>query len=254
MKLRTHPSAIRLGGLLLLLAGLAAILPACTYKDRVAPIRLPETSANMVEINGLKISAQAYTEGAAAEAIYGFDARQAGLLPVQVTFQNDGTLPVSVNPEQTFLLDNRQNAWPILSKEKTYARTKKFVDIGETAKGTAKPALLLGAAGAVAGLAIGIVSGNNIGETMGKGAVIGAAAGAIGGGADAYAKSGRRIKEDLADKTMMNKPIQPGQIAYGTLFFPGTPGDEAESARELRLSLNFGYNDQRVVIIDLATP
>jgi hypothetical protein len=242
------------GGLILLLAGLAVVLAACTYRDRVAPIRLPETSANMVDIDGLKISAQAYTDEAAAEATFGFDARQAGLLPVQVTFQNDSPFQVSVNAEQTFLLDNLQNAWPILPKEKTYERTKKFVDVGETMKGTAKPALLLGAAGAVAGLAIGIVSGNNIGETMGQGAAIGAAAGAIGGGADAYAKSGRRIKEDLAGKTMKNKPILSGQIAYGTLFFPGTPGDEAESARELRLSLTFGYSDQRVVVINLATP
>ncbi len=254
MKLRTYTRATRLGGQLLLLAALAAILSACTYRDRVAPIRLPETASNMVEINGLKISAQAYTDGATAEAVYGFDARRAGLLPVQVTFQNDGVLPVSVNPEQTFLLDNQQNAWPILDKEKTYERTKKFVDIGETAKGTAKPALLLGAAGAVAGLAIGIVSGNNIGETMGQGAAIGAAAGAIGGGVDAYAKSGRRIKDDLAGKTMKNRPILPGQIAYGTLFFPGTSDDEAESARELRLALTFGYNDQRVVVINLAGP
>jgi hypothetical protein len=254
MKVTTSASATRRGGLILLLAVLAATLAACTYQDRVAPIRLPETAANMVEINGLKISAQAYTDGAAAEAVYGFDARRAGLLPVQVTFQNDGHLPVSVNPAQTFLLDNQQNAWPILAKDKTYERTKKFVDIGETVKGTAKPALLLGAAGAVAGLAIGIVSGNNIGETMGQGAAIGAAAGAIGGGADAYVKSGRKIKEDLAGKTMKNVPIQPGQIAFGTLFFPGTPGSEAESARELRLSLTFGYNNQQVVVINLEGP
>ena len=157
------PPSRRAGLFLLLVAGLALLFSACTYRDRVAPIRLPATAANMVEINGLKISAQAYTEAKAAESTYGFDARGAGLLPVQVTFQNDSPLQVSVNPEQTFLVDYQQNAWPILGKEKTYERTKKFVDIGETAKGAAKPALLLGAAGAVAGLAIGIVTGNNIG-------------------------------------------------------------------------------------------
>lgn len=254
MKPTTFADPHRRVGPALLLVALAVILAACTYRDRVAPIRLPETAANMIEIEGLKISALAYTDRAAAESTYGFDARRAGLLPVQVTFQNDSPFQVSVNAEQTFLLDHQQNAWPILSKEKTYERTRKFVDIGETAKGTAKPALLLGAAGAVAGLAIGIVSGNNIGETMGQGAVIGAAAGAIGGGADAYARSGRRITDDLAGKTMKNKPVLPGQIAYGTLFFPGTPGDEAESARELRLSLTFGYNDQRVVVINLTSP
>ena len=88
---------------------------------------------------------------------------------------------------------------------------------------------------------------------MGKGAVIGAAAGALGGGANAYDRSAGQIRQDLSDKNMKNKPIQPGQLAYGTLFFPGTPGEEAGSARELRLSLTFGYNDQRVVVINLAT-
>lgn len=254
MKIPTFPTPRQRGGLLLVLACLAATLAACSYRDRVAPIRLPESTPNMVEIDGLKVSAQAYTDGAAAETTYGFDARKAGVLPVQVTFQNDSLYQVSVNPDQTFLIDEAQNAWPILSKEKTYERTKKYVDIGQTAKGMAKPALLLGAAGAIAGAAIGIVTGNNVGEAAGQGAVIGAAAGAIGGGADAFAKSGRQIKEDLAGKTMKNKPILPGQIAYGTLFFPGTPGDEAESARELRLALTFGYSDQRVVIINLATP
>lgn len=254
MKLSSFASPRRQMGGMLLLIFLAAILPGCSYRDRVAPIRLPESAGNMVEIDGLKISAQAYTTPEAAQATYGFDARKAGVMPVQVTFQNDGRTQVSVNPEQTFLVDNQQNAWPILSLEKTYERTHKYVQVGETAKGAVTPALLLGAAGAVAGLAIGIVSGNNIGEAMGKGAVIGAAAGAIGGGATAYAKSTSQIKKDLTDKNMKNKPIQPGQIAYGTLFFPGTPGEEASSARELRLSLTFGYNDQRVVVINLATP
>jgi hypothetical protein len=251
MNRSTYARATRRVLLIMLLAALVAVPTACTYRDRVAPIRLPETAANMVEINGLRVSAQAYTEGEAAEAVYGFDARAAGLLPVQVTFQNDGSLPVSVNPDQTFLIDNRQNAWPILSKEKTYERTRSFVDIGETAKGTAKPALLLGAAGALAGAAIGIVTGNNVGEAMGKGAVIGAAAGAIGGGANAYVESGRRISEDLAGKTLTNRAIQPGQIAYGTIFFPGTTGSEAENAHELRLSLTFGYNEQRALVINL---
>lgn len=244
----------RQGGALLLLLFLAAVLPACTYSDRVAPVRLPETAANMVEVDGLKISARAYTDPKAAMDTYGFDARRAGVLPVQVTFQNDSLWQVTVNGDQTFLLDNQQNAWPILSLEKTYERTHKFVQVGETVKGAGTPALLLGAAGAVAGAAIGIVSGSNVGEAMGKGAVIGAAAGAIGGGASAYGKSTRQIRQDLSDKTMKNKPIQPGQIAYGTLFFPGTPGDEASSARELRMSLTFGYSDQRVVVIRLDGP
>jgi len=228
-----------------------AVLAACAYKDRVAPIRLPEAAANMVEANGLKMTAAAFVDREAAEKAFGFDIRKAGLLPVQVTFQNDGSSRVKVKPEQTFLVDKDHNAWPVMGTRETYERTKKFVEIGETVKGTATPALLLGAAGAVAGLAIGIVSGENIGEMAGKGAAIGAAAGAIGGGAEAYAKTGRRIRDDLARKTLKNEEIMPGQIAYGVLFFPGSPDDEANSAKELRLSLDFGSSSSRVVTIAL---
>jgi hypothetical protein len=138
-----------------------------------------------------------------------------------------------------------------LPLEKTYQRTGKYVKIGETAKGAATPALLMGAAGAVAGFAIGIVSGENVGEMMGKGAVIGAGSGAIIGGADAAAKSGGKVKEDLAEKSLRNKSIQPGQIAYGTLFFPGLLNSEAQSARQLRLTLSFGRMTEEVVIINL---
>lgn len=243
-----RPKSIRI--LLATLLSLA-LMSACAYKNRVAPIRLPETAANMVEENGLKMTAAAFVDPAAAEKAFGFDIRRAGLLPVQVTFKNDGSSRVKVRPEQTFMVDEKNNAWPVMDKRETYRRTKKFVDIGETVKGSAKPSLLMGAAGAIAGLAIGIVSGENIGEMMGKGAAIGAAAGAISGGADAYAKTGHRIRDDLAGKGLKNEYIMPGQIAYGTIFFPGFPKDEANSAKELRLSLDFGYASSRIVTISL---
>lgn len=238
-------------GLSLLLLILASTLVSCSYSDRVAPIRLPETSANMVVINGLKIAATAYVDRDEAASAYGFNIRKAGILPVQITFQNDGIRSVRINPAQTFLLDHAKNAWPILSIEKTYQRTSKYVKIGESAKGATTPSILMGAAGAVAGLAIGIVSGNNIGESMGKGAVLGAAGGAIIGGSEAAARSSRTIREDLAGKSLRNKLIKPGQIAYGTLFFPGTYGSEAQSARQLRLSLSFGQSSDEIVTIYL---
>ena len=230
---------------------LAIPIVSCSYSDRVAPIKLPEASPSMVVVNGLKIAATAFVDRDEAANAYGFNIRKAGILPVQLTFQNDGGRPVKINPTQTFLIDHANNAWPILSIEKTYQRTSKYVKIGESAKGATTPAILMGAAGAVAGLAIGIVSGNNIGETMGQGAVIGAAGGAIIGGAEAAAKSNRTVREDLAEKSLRNKSIQPGQIAYGTLFFPGTYGSEAQSARQLRLTLSFGQITEEVVTIYL---
>jgi len=216
---------------------LVCSLASCTYKRRVAPVTLPDASKNMVVVGeGLKISARAFNDPEVAEQSFGFDVRKAGLLPVQVTFQNDSTSTARVNPAQTLLLDQNNKAWPVLALENTYQRTKGYVDVGETLKGTGKPALLMGAAGAVVGLAVGIVTGENLSEAIGKGAAIGAAAGTVAGGADSYAKTGKKIKEDLVNKSLKNEPILPNQIAFGVLFFPGMP-EEAHGATELRLSL-----------------
>jgi hypothetical protein len=70
------------------------LLPAfvsCTYQDRVQPVSLPDSSPNSVNINGLKLSATAYTDQGKAKKAFGFNIREAGLLPVQLVFQNDGT-------------------------------------------------------------------------------------------------------------------------------------------------------------------
>ncbi len=224
---------------------------ACTHKERVTPIQLPEGTVNVVELeNGLKITARAFADRKKAAESFGFNIRKAGILPVQVTFQNDSSQRVRIEADQTFLIDDKSQAWPILSLEQTYDRTKKHVEVGETMKGAAVPSLLLGTAGAVAGAAIGIVTGGNVGEAAGKGAVVGAAAGAVAGGAQSYSETGRKIKDDLRNKQLGNEIITPKQLAYGVLFFPGMPREEAESATRLRLSLKIG-NDKELVIIDL---
>lgn len=226
-------------------------LTGCTHKSRVAPIQLPEGAANMVALeSGLKISARSYTDRKLAEKSFGFDIRKAGILPVQVTFQNDSNRTVTIQPGQTFLIDERNQAWPILSLDETYERTKGHVEVGETFKGAAVPSLLMGAAGAVAGAAIGIVTGNNVGEAMGKGAAVGAAAGAITGGAKSYEQTGRKIRKDLVKKRLGNEPIEPHQLTYGVLFFPGALDQEAQQAKQLRLSLEVGA-EKELIVIDL---
>lgn len=211
---------------------------SCTYKERVQPISLPTTAPNSIVLNGVWVSADAYADKKAAKEAFGFDIRSAGLLPVQVVFQNDGNLPVSLLPEQTFLVDSQNRAWPVNTLERTYQRVEKHVGVGETVARAGKPAFLIGAAGALAGLAVGIVTGENIGEAMGKGAALGAAAGAIAGGASGYQDAKSEIKQDLSQKSLVNKPVLPNQIGYGMLFFPGFP-EEATDAAQLRLTLSF---------------
>lgn len=217
-----------------------ALFSGCTYKDRVAPLDLPDPDRGAVVVEGVKIAALSFADPEKARNAFGFDARRAGLLPVQLTFQNDGTVPIYVNPEQTFLIDRQNRAWPILSLEKAQERTSRHVEVGETLKETGKPALLLGAAGAVAGAALAILTGDNVGAAAGKGAAVGAAAGVLLGGAKGYMDTGGRIQRDLTAKTLGGSPILPNQIGYGALFFPGIVKEEADGAEELRLSLTIG--------------
>lgn len=230
--------------LFLLIAG------GCTYKDRVAPLAMPDIEQGAVEIDGVLISASAFVEAESARRAFGFNARRAGLLPVQVTFQNDSGQRLTVNTEQTFLVDADNQAWPVLSLERAHERAKGQVEVAETVRESGRPALLLGAAGAVAGAAFGLVTGENVGAAAGKGAVIGGASGALFGGARGYSEVGGRIRRDLAAKSLKSGPILPNQLAYGVLFFPGKPGEEADSAEELRLSLTIG-EEQHILRLPL---
>ncbi|MEW6289138.1 MAG: hypothetical protein AB1545_04700 [Thermodesulfobacteriota bacterium] len=222
---------------------------SCAYQERVQPITMPASMDNYVEVNGVQIAAKAFADKKEASDTFGYDIRGAGLLPVQVVFQNDGDRPVALVAEQTFLIDTKNQAWPVNSLDRTYSRVEKYADVGETAAGAAKPALLLGAAGALAGLAVGIVTGENIGEAMGKGAAIGAAAGAIGGGVSGYQDARGKIKKDLSQKALVNKEILPSQLGYGMLFFPGF-AEEAQDATQLKLTLSFA-GELHSVTLDL---
>ncbi len=211
-----------------------SFLASCAYKDRVQPIALP----SLLNIEGLYISATSYEDIKQAKEVFGFDIRKAGLLPIGLSFRNEGDKTVKLIPEQTFMIDKKNQAWPVNSFERTYERLEKHTDLGETLSGAGKPALLLGAVGAVTGLAVAIVTGEDIGTAVGKGAAIGAAAGVIGGGIDGYMNTKNKIQNDLENKRLENKEILPNQIGYGMLFFPGYAG-EAESASNLKLTLSF---------------
>ncbi len=208
---------------------------ATSYKAKPLPFRSPNSYPNAVAVAGNTVAAEAFAEPKKAQEAFGFDVRGAGLLPVQVVFDNVGPHTFRINPGQSFLEDDQGNLWPILDEKTAYDRTTKYAQTKQIFKGGAYTGLLGAAAGAVIGTAIGIVSGGGVGEALGKGAALGAAGGAVIGGAQGYTQADdarRTIVSDLNRKSLENKPISKG-LAYGFLFFPG----EAPSAKELRLQL-----------------
>jgi hypothetical protein len=215
----------------------AAVIVGCgpTYKAQPLPFKAPDAYENAVRIEDLLVGGQAFADPRTAEAAFGFDVRTAGMLPVQLVFDNQSSQGWVINPGQTFLEDNEGNLWPILTDRFAYERATRYAQTRQTFQEGAYKGFLGAAAGTLIGAAIGIVSGENVATSAGKGAAAGAAAGATIGGAFGYASNEARSKiiADLRDKSLQNQQIRPGDLSHGIIFFPG----EAQSARQLRLQL-----------------
>jgi hypothetical protein len=216
---------------------LVASAMACSsqYKAKPMPFKMPGAYENATEVGGAVLAARAFADQKEAKEAFGFDIRKAGMLPVQVVFDNQGVNSLEVDGGQTFLEDEEGNLWPLLEARVAYERAAKYSQSANMAKEGAFHGIWGAAAGALVGAAIGIISGDNVGAAMGKGAAGGAAMGAVLGSAKGYdsSEARREISGDLKDKSLQNKPVEPMSIANGFLFFPG----EASSAKQLRLKI-----------------
>ncbi len=222
---------------ILFMVGIVFLTAGCgtAYKAKPLPFRAPSSYANSLEVGGATLAAQAYADREKAREAFGFDIRGAGMLPVQVIFDNQGPHALKIVPEQTFLEDESGNLWPILEEHFAYDRATKYAQTQQIFKEGAYAGFLGATAGAIIGAAIGIVAGEGVGSALGKGAALGAAAGATLGGAKGFASDDarREIISDLNKKSLDNKAVKPGSLAFGFIFFPG----EAPSAKKLRLRL-----------------
>jgi hypothetical protein len=211
-------------------------LSACTtYERQVVPFKMPAAYPNATAVADATLAAKAYDNKEEATAAFGFDIRGAGILPVQVIFDNTGNHPLEIMTDRTLLVDEENNLWPILDERLAYDRLSKTTELGKVVPEAAKGGLLAGAAGAVIGAAIGIVTGTNVAAAAGKGAAVGAAAGITMGGAKGLGESDVRqqIQEDLRNRSLEKRAIAPHEVAHGFIFYPG----EAKKPKELRISI-----------------
>lgn len=225
-----------------LVAAFLAIGACARYQQKALPFRLPGSYPNAVEAFGATIAAEAWDEPAQAKEIFGFDIIKAGVLPVQVIFDHQGTDPIEIVPSQSFLFDEQGQLWNILDQKIAYSRIEKATDWGEIAPGAGRGAFLGAAGGAIVGAAIGIVTGTNVGEAIGKGAAVGGAGGAVVGGAKGLENTEveRSIRDDLRSRSLENRPIPPQSLSNGILFFPA----EARGARQLRIQVKDTVTDE----------
>lgn len=206
------------------------------YKAQPLPFKVPSAYSNATHVGGATVAAEAYVDPRKATQSFGFDIRDAGMLPVQVVFDNKGGMPLVINPAQTFLVDREGQLWPVLQDRFAYERVTRYTQTKQIFKEGAYGGFLGTMAGALIGAAVGVVTGEDVARKAGEGAAAGAAGGAVlggMGGAAAADQAARQVMDDFQDKSLQNKPVAPGDLAYGFIFFPG----EAKSAAALRLQL-----------------
>ncbi len=229
---------------------IAAHLSACaTYESKSVSFRPPQDYANYQNSFGLLVGAESFTDPKRAEDAFGFDIRSAGLLPVQVVIDNKSGQGVEVVSGQTFLIDDTNRYWKVLTNLEAVDRVQKATEGGAIARGAGKGAALGASAGALLGLAIGIVSGRDVGSSVVKGGVLGGAGGAVIGGANKAGDDREReakIASDVREKGVEGKVLSTDALASGFIFFPG----EVTSAKELRLQIKF-RGDGRLQTLNL---
>ncbi|MBW1990826.1 MAG: hypothetical protein JRI59_01600 [Deltaproteobacteria bacterium] len=218
----------------LCLIGVLTWLGCSTYEPRVTPFKLPEAYANMQRVAGVYIAARAWAKEQEAQEAFGFNIIRAGLLPVQVSFDNRGTRTLRIEPSQTFLINQRQELFPVLTETEAYDRVERGTRTLEQLRGLTQGAIAGGAAGALLGAAIGVVAGRSAGEAAWRGAAIGGATGGLTGLAHgSQTQVALEISENLRRRDLRNLPIRPGELAYGIILFPR----EAGQPQALRLQL-----------------
>ncbi len=99
-------------------------VPACTpHRDGSIPVvnRSP-LQGPAISLGATSLAAEAYTGTGSALAVFGFEARSAGLVPVRCRIDNRGRMPVYLHPQQAFLIDRQNLAWPLLTGEQVRNR------------------------------------------------------------------------------------------------------------------------------------
>src|SRR4030042_131243 len=122
-----------------------------TVLSVVGPAAYPTAPA----VADATIAAQAYDNGEEASAAFGFDIRGAGILPVQVIFDNTGNHSLEILTDKTLLVDEENNLWPILDQGLAYDRLSGKTELGRVAPEAAKGGLLGGGARGAVGAGVG---------------------------------------------------------------------------------------------------
>ncbi|MDR1920661.1 MAG: hypothetical protein LBS31_02830 [Candidatus Adiutrix sp.] len=227
---------------LFLLATLAAALAGgCAVKYEYKPIPVKDISAyhNNTSVLGAQVGAEAYWQTAALRRLFGFNLKEAGLIPVQVAVDNPGSRPLTIL-RGARVLDEGGDWWELLPEHVVYNRVNDYTSGGLDGERLFRRSFLYGLAGGVVGAAVGVVAGVNVAEAAGKGAAVGGALGAASeiAATDENRGSPEEVALDFSSRDLGGgRVVAAGAVESGFLYFP------SEMKRPVRLRLYFAPGD-----------
>ncbi|MBF0452997.1 MAG: hypothetical protein HQK75_20010 [Candidatus Magnetomorum sp.] len=197
--------------------------------------KMPSVYGNAVKMDKTFAAAEVFNNAKQAKKIFGFDVHGAGMLPVQVVFQNTGYRDFQVVVDQTFLEETNGNMWEVLTGDIAKSRATQNAQDKKALKEAGKKGVIAAGIGAVIGAIIGTVTGGNVVEAVGKGAAVGTGGGVVYGAVKALETDDAEQKalKDFKSTLIEQKTIKGGCITRGFLFFPG----EAKKPKQLWLTL-----------------
>jgi len=221
---RTLPSALKAltpVGLLLTLT----LFPACT-PHREEPLSVPRLppDAQSFRLFNTTFQANLYTAAQAARTVFGLDGRTAGLLPVRCLIEHRGRTALYLLPQQSFLLDRQQRAWPLLTGDQVRNRLA-LAPLDDAARQAALKRLW--GDGPWNGLAFGLWPAAAHARAT--------SAGLLSRRADANPLS-IDTRQTSVRPALSPYRVDPGQLAEAYLLFPDHP--DLQQAVDLRLGLD----------------
>lgn len=241
-----HPGFLRDPKTLAILLIILILAAVATRVQRGTALPPLEPGGTWVEVEkGTRVAVRVLDSVEAAQRTLGFDIRAAGVLPVRLAIDNQGAAAVRIEAPQTFLIDRRDLAWPLLTADQAVTRLRAAPGAGAPPrKPDSRPWARVPET--LTGFALDVILRGDPDPDGPETGFLGIWAARFRGGDLPTVE--HRVINHLLGKFPRNPNLEPGQSAEGYLLFPGAT-DEASGIVALRLGLAL---DGRVRVLEIS--
>ena len=221
----------RILGILSIILISAAITAVFRFqRDTPLPPLEPETP--WIDVDGARVALHVLETPETARQAFGFDIRGAGLFPVRLSIDNQGSATVRIDAPQTFFVDSRDLAWPLLTTPRAIPRLRAAGSLVPPPAQVSKA--WMKAPETLTGFALDILVRGEPDLEQPEG-------GLFRGWLARFRERPatpleNRVQRHLLGGFPRNPDLEPGRSAEGYLLFPGRP-EEIQGLALMRLAL-----------------